>query len=363
MPMERIPIVAARLACLCGAALALHVAAADAETTAVDPSADLSVTQTDSPDPAVTEDEITYTVVVENSGPDTATEVVATDTLPAGTSLVGAPPACEPFPEEPDPLTCHLGTLASGEKGGFQVTVHADSPGDPQNEVEAQSEIADPDTPDNVDNETTRIDPSADLSVALKDAPDPVLVGDQLTYSLTIANGGPDAAEEVTVEQALPVGTSLVSAPAGCKHFSGVVSCELGTVAAGESPKMQITARADAAGQAKGEAIVFSPTHDADSSNDSAATTTTVEPRPVAPSPPRKARCGGIAATIVGTGRPEKLKGTKKRDVIAGLGGGDRIFGRGGNDLICGGAGNDKLFGGPGRDRLLGGDGKDAQHQ
>lgn len=73
----------------------------------------------------------------------------------------------------------------------------------------------------------------------------------------------------------------------------------------------------------------------------------------------RVPRCGGRAATIVGTGRRDVLRGTRKRDVIAALGGNDLVRALGGDDLVCGGPGADRLLGGPGADRLLGQSGGD----
>ncbi len=70
--------------------------------------------------------------------------------------------------------------------------------------------------------------------------------------------------------------------------------------------------------------------------------------------------CRGARATIVGTNKAERLRGTKGRDVILGLGGGDRISGRGGNDVICGGGGHDQIRAGGGRDRVYGQSGDDA---
>ena len=59
---------------------------ASAETT-VDPVADLSLTNTDSPDPVLAGELLTYTLTVDNAGPDDATGVELTDTLPAGVDL------------------------------------------------------------------------------------------------------------------------------------------------------------------------------------------------------------------------------------------------------------------------------------
>jgi uncharacterized delta-60 repeat protein len=95
--------------------------------------------------------------------------------------------------------------------------------------------------------------------------------------------------------------------------------------------------------------------------------------RKQAPNP----RCGGRTATVVGSGKADKLKGTKRADVIAGLGGNDKVSSLAGNDIVCGGGGKDTIVlgkgkdegrgekgadvikGGPGKDRLLGATGRD----
>jgi virginiamycin B lyase len=64
------------------------------------------------------------------------------------------------------------------------------------------------------------------------------------------------------------------------------------------------------------------------------------------------ATCAGREATIVGTGRPDSLRGTNRDDVIAAGGGNDTVAGRRGHDLICGGRGNDRLRGNGGDDVL-----------
>ena len=73
------------------------------------------------------------------------------------------------------------------------------------------------------------------------------------------------------------------------------------------------------------------------------------------------ARCFGKRATIVGTGRADRLIGTPRTDVIQGLAGrGDLIKGRGGNDLICGNQGRDRILGGNGNDKIKGENGIDT---
>src|SRR2546423_146267 len=59
--------------------------------------------------------------------------------------------------------------------------------------------------------------PQADLSITKTDSPDPVAPGTNLTYTIQVANAGPDAAMAVSLMDTIPSGTSFVSlsAPAG----------------------------------------------------------------------------------------------------------------------------------------------------
>jgi streptogramin lyase len=74
-------------------------------------------------------------------------------------------------------------------------------------------------------------------------------------------------------------------------------------------------------------------------------------------------KCKGKLATIVGSTKRDKLKGSRFADVIVGLNGNDKIKGGKGKDRICGGKGKDKLQGGKGKDKLDGGPGKDKEQQ
>ena len=71
------------------------------------------------------------------------------------------------------------------------------------------------------------------------------------------------------------------------------------------------------------------------------------------------ATCAGSDATIAGTGRADRLRGTKDDDVIAAGRGDDTVVGLEGDDLACGARGNDVLRGKGGDDVLRGGAGDD----
>jgi uncharacterized repeat protein (TIGR01451 family) len=123
-----------------------------ANTAAVDiqaatpPAADLAVVKT-GPATGKVGQALTYTIKITNRGPDSATAVTATDTLPknAGFGSVSTTQGtCAPKPQQ-QVVTCSLGTMASGAtvtvtlvikpttKGNFTdtATVSATSPNDP----------------------------------------------------------------------------------------------------------------------------------------------------------------------------------------------------------------------------------------
>ncbi len=58
------------------------------------------------------------------------------------------------------------------------------------------------------------VTPSADLSIAKADSADPVLPGNSLTYTVTVSNAGPSAANDVAVTDTLPAGASSPAAAA-----------------------------------------------------------------------------------------------------------------------------------------------------
>ena len=121
---------------------------------------------------------------------------------------------------------------------------------------------------------------SADLSLTIADAPDPVIVGGTLTYTLSVANAGPAAAPAVVVNQTLPASTTFgsVSTSAGsCAQDAGVVSCALGTLPSGGSATITVTVVATAAVTLSTSAAVSAGVDDARPVDNSATATTAAQ--------------------------------------------------------------------------------------
>jgi uncharacterized repeat protein (TIGR01451 family) len=126
----------------------------------------------------------------------------------------------------------------------------------------------------------------ADLEISKADSPDPVTVGDNLTYTITVTNLGPDAATNVVVTDTLPSGVTFVSASPGCVHSAGVVTCNLGNIPAGGFVTITIVVTVTAPGTISNTATVTSDTLDPKTANNSDAEPTEVSEGPIGGDPP-----------------------------------------------------------------------------
>ena len=209
------------------------------------PQADLRISKSDQPDPVVAGEDLVYTVRVTNDGPDWATDVVVTDTLPTGVTYVMDTDTCVQGP--PGILTCTLGDIPNGDFREFTIKVHVSpslAPSGPvtiENVADVSSTTTDTDPADNSVTTATTVIARADLSISKLGTPSPVIAGTELTYELTATNLGPSDAQEMVVSDALPATTRFLSAiPSGggtCTvppvDSSGTVQC---TYAGATSP-------------------------------------------------------------------------------------------------------------------------------
>jgi uncharacterized repeat protein (TIGR01451 family) len=131
------------------------------------------------------------------------------------------------------------------------------------------------------------VHPGADLSITKSGAPNPVLSGNRLTYTLTVTNKGPRDATSVTVTDALPgslhfnrasssQGTCTRSATTNPQPKGGTVSCSVGNLANGAKASITIVVTATTPGTLINTAKVSGNEIDPDPSNNSATATTTV---------------------------------------------------------------------------------------
>jgi uncharacterized repeat protein (TIGR01451 family) len=80
-----------------------------------------------------------------------------------------------------------------------------------------------------------KLSPAPDLEVTKSDSPDPVTIGSNLTYTISVKNIGELPATGVTLTDTLPAGAALVSANSTTGTCSGTttINCNIGTLNAG----------------------------------------------------------------------------------------------------------------------------------
>ena len=243
---------------------------ASEDTTVVPPGADLSIFKVADPDPAPPSSELTYTLSVLNFGPDDATGVTATDTLPPEVTFVSASAGCT---HSSGVVTCALGELAGNDSTEATITVATPpTPGTVSNTATVAGNETDPDTTNNEHTIETLIRDPADLGVTVSDSPDPITTGSTLTYTTVVTNAGPGDAPSVSMTQTLHRRTTFVSvtSTAGtCDGGSGTVSCDLGTINNGNSVTITITVTKNSPGVISSTAVVTGDVGDENPANDS----------------------------------------------------------------------------------------------
>ncbi|HYE16313.1 MAG TPA: hypothetical protein VD968_17880 [Pyrinomonadaceae bacterium] len=246
--------------------------------------ADLSITKAASKNPAAVNQIFNYSITVSNEGPDAATQVVVTDTLPAGPSFVSAEASQGACLFSSGTVTCQLGTLAGGATASVIIKIKPRAEGTLTNTATVSAAEPDPDTSDNSSTVVTAVVKYADLSLKMTDSKDPVVLGEQFSYTLTVTNAGPAAAGGVTLTDTLPAAMTFVSAsasqggitsspPAGS---SGTVTAALGTLGSGATATVQITVTATQAGAFTNTASVSAIESDPNAANNTAKQATTV---------------------------------------------------------------------------------------
>jgi uncharacterized repeat protein (TIGR01451 family) len=203
---------------------------------------------------------------------------------------------------------------------------------------------------------------STDLSLTKADTADPVTVGDNFGYVITVRNTGLKDAGDVITADTLPSQVTYVSATPSsgtCQKAGSKVTCDLGQVNAGASATVTIMVKAAHSGTASNTASLTSA-DDTNAANNLDTETTVINKKPATPKPKKpKGKASCATPTIVGTVGNDVLQGTSHSDVIVALTGSDQVFAGGGNDIVCAGGGADLVDGGSGKDLVIGGGGPD----
>jgi len=128
----------------------------------------------------------------------------------------------------------------------------------------------------------------ADLGVTKTDSPDPVAADEEVTYTITATNNGPDEATNVMVTDRLPTGSNVgfvtaVPSQGTCQSFAGIVTCELDDLSANSTATVSIIVQYPAQSTFTNEVFVQCDEFDSDETNNTTTEETTVVSASVEP--------------------------------------------------------------------------------
>ena len=254
---------------------------------------DLSITKTHAGAPGPGQ-VVVYTVTASNAGPRAASNTAIADSFPAL-------------------LTCSFTAVATGGATGFTAAgagnindtavslpaassvtytatcgIPASAVGTLSNTatVTASVGVTDINPANNSATDAYTLIQTADLSVTLIDAPDPVVGLGNLIYIVTAANAGPSDASLLSVTQTLPAGSTFSSLTAvgwSCGTGVGTVTCTRPSLPAGANATFYVQVSAGPAGGTVTSTATVSATQgDPNTADNTATEQTTVNGVPYA---------------------------------------------------------------------------------
>jgi uncharacterized repeat protein (TIGR01451 family) len=276
------------------------------EAVTTEDTADLGLIKACKPDltPALAGQQINCTIVVSNPGPGLPRNVLVKDTLltnVAPTDYVMSQPSftfsggggsvpCDPLVDIAGgkQFQCNLGTVPVAGSAIITYSLTSNEAGDFDNFASVTTDSTDPNGSNNDGRSDVRVVAVANLSLDKTDAPDPLIAGTDITYTLHAHNAGPSTAPNVTIQDFLPNGVDVLSVNGGVggSCVPGVpgdpshpTQCTYATLASGATATMTIVVRVKPGDNrvVSNEARVGSSVTDPDTSNNSANATTSVQ--------------------------------------------------------------------------------------
>jgi uncharacterized repeat protein (TIGR01451 family) len=180
----------------------------DAFVTKITFQVSLTVTKSAASNPVFAGDNLSYTLQVTNAGPDSATGVTLTDSLPATGNLISVQTSQGSYSQAGNTLTFQLGTLTAGASATISVVVVPTSPGAITNRAVLSSAETEP---EEVSLDTAVLSSVPVLNVTMVSVPDLVRVGAVLTYSIALINQGPGVITGLSLVDILPSGMEFIA--------------------------------------------------------------------------------------------------------------------------------------------------------
>lgn len=224
-----------------------------------------------------------YTVTYANAGPDTATNLTVSTTIPSGllVDLIDSSGFCT-VAVGGQVVTCNVGTVAAGGSGTLPIVISANTVGIYAIPFTITSDQADPSPSDNTVTETLRVAPPthADLFIGFVNTNTTVRATETAVIQASYGNNGPLNATGVVITFQLAAGLQYQTAGSDtrCSASGQTVACAIGNVAVGSLALLIIDVTTTAAGSYPVTASIQGNQPDQNPANNVSSFTLQVQP-------------------------------------------------------------------------------------
>ena len=248
------------------------------------PGVDLAVGMIAAPEPVFIGSNLVYSITVTNFGPGSAKNTVLSEVLDSSLVFVSATVSQGNVSYSGGVVTATLGKLNVGATATATVVVTPTI----AKLVSSTASVSSSDTEVDPSNNSITVfshvnPPLADLAVGLFDNPDPVLIGQTLTYIASVTNRGPAAAGNVRLTNTLPASVTILDAipsqgSAAISTASNQVICSFGALPNAAVASVTIHVTPFLEGNITATAAAGANQTDPFLNNNTASATTTVGP-------------------------------------------------------------------------------------
>lgn len=243
---------------------------------------DLVVNVTSNADAVVAGQPVTYTISVNNSGANPATNVSLVSGIGAGSLIDTVELSQGTFSTVTGSIEASLGTIGPGQTATATVVTRTIFAGTTFVSGLAYAAETEATQSNNFAFKLVTVNPGPDLTVSVS-APTIVAPGQNVTFTYTVINTGPGTASGVVFTSSVPAGASFVSTQSSVGTSSqsgGVVTANLGMLALNQSATIEVVLNRAAAGSLVSSGSVTLAEVDPDLSDNSAQTSVIVGAAP-----------------------------------------------------------------------------------
>lgn len=227
----------------------------------INPIADLSIEKLVDKQSPLYGENVKWTLVVRNNGPNRANNVVVRDVLTEGLEFVNSNGGYSGG-------IWNVGVLEVGEEKSIDIICKVISTGDIVNLASVNADEQDLNESNNKDEESIHVDSAADLSITKIASKYKYGLGDVIEYEIEVTNNGPDTARNIKVTEMLSKSLKFKSFKASKGKFDkSTMVWSISSLGYGESAKLIIKVVAVGTGKIKNTVKLTSDTFNYDMSN------------------------------------------------------------------------------------------------